>query len=84
MAEDVPATDAGTPALHHPRHRKALSHKENPSTRPARPAPVKKSKTDIAIEQAAARLAAEAPPLSEGQKRRIAELFAPAVNAVKR
>ena len=85
MAEDAPATDAGTPTPHHhPRRRKALPRKESPSTPPARPAPAKKSKTDIAIEQAAARLAAEAPPLSEGQKRRLAELFAPAVSAVKR
>jgi hypothetical protein len=82
MAEDAPATDAGTlTPQHQPRRRKALPRKE---TRSARPEPVKKSKTDIAIEQAAARLAAEAPPLSEGQKRRLAELFAPAVSAVKR
>lgn len=83
MAEDAPATDAGTRTpQHHPRRRKALPRKETRSATPARPAPVKKSKTDIAIEQAAARLAAQAPPLSEGQKRRLAELFAPAVSSV--
>jgi hypothetical protein len=34
-----------------------------------------KSKTDLRIEEAIARLVAEAPPLSPGQRARIAELF---------
>lgn len=86
MAEPVDSTNEApaAPGSHHPRRRNTPPPKEFPSTAPARPAPVKKSKTDIAIEQAAARLAAEAPPLSEGQKRRLAELFAPAVSAVTR
>lgn len=83
MAEHTPVTDAGTPAPQ-PKRRKAVPRKKAAADPPARPAPTVKSKTDIAIEQAAARLAAEAPPLSEGQKRRIAELLAPAVSAVKR
>jgi hypothetical protein len=82
MAEHAPANDAGTPAPHHPRpRRRPIRRKE---TTPAPPTATKKSKTDIAIEQAAARLAADAPPLTEWQKRRIAELFAPAVSAVVR
>lgn len=82
MAEDTPATEAGTPAPHRSA-RKPSPRKETSST-PSTCPTTKKSKIDIAIEEAAARLAAEAPPLSEGQKRRIAELFAPAVSAVKR
>lgn len=81
MAENAPATDAGTPAPQRQPGRKPLHRKE--TTPPTGP-PAKNSKTDIAIEEAAARLAAEAPPLSEGQKRCLAELFAPAVSAVKR
>jgi hypothetical protein len=81
MAEYDPASDAGTPAPQLPRRsRKPARRKE--TTPPAGAAPATKSKTDIAIEQAAARLAADAPPLTEWQKRRIAELFAPAVSAV--
>lgn len=83
MAENTPATDAGNPAPRSQPGRKALRRKET-TTPHSGPPPKKKSKTDIAIEQAAARLAAEAPPLSEGQKRRIAELFAPAVSTVVR
>jgi hypothetical protein len=84
MAEPVDSTKEapGTPVTHRPRPRQAQPRKEIPSTAPARSAPAKKSKTDIAIEEAAARLAADAPPLTEWQKRRIAELFAPAVSAV--
>lgn len=78
MAEDDPATDAGNPILHR-RHIPQAT-----GTTPASPPSKKRTKTDIAIEEAAARLAAEAPPLSEGQRRRIAELFAPAVSAVRR
>jgi len=80
MAEDIPATDVGTPTPHHRPRRNPARRKE--TTPPASAAPAKKTKTDIAIAEAAARLAAEAPPLSEGQKRRIAELLAPAVSAV--
>jgi len=79
MAENTPATDAGTPAPHHHPGRNASRRKQ--TTPHSGPSTKKKSKTDIAIEQAAARLAAQAPPLSEGQKRRIAELLAPAVAA---
>lgn len=83
MAEDPPATDAGTPDPHRSA-RRALRRKETSPTPSTCPPTKKKSKTDIAIEQAAARLAAEAPPFSEGQRRRIAELFAPAVSTIKR
>lgn len=83
MAENDPANDAGTPTPHHHHPtRKASRRKETAAAPPTGPTPKRKSKTDIAIEQAAAKLAAEAPPLSEGQKRRLAELFAPAVSAV--
>lgn len=82
MAEDASAADTGTLAPHYRSPRKTSPRAETPSTPPTRPAP-KKSKTDIAIGEAAARLAADAPPLSEGQRRRLAELFAGAVSAVK-
>lgn len=87
MAENAPATDAGTPTTPARSRRRRPSGPRNEETAaspPAGPLPRKKTKIDIAIEEAAARLAAEAPPLSEGQRRRIAELFAPAVSAVKR
>jgi len=80
MAENTPATDAGNPAPQQLPGRKASRRKE--TTPHSGPPTKKKSKTDIAIEQAAARLAADAPPLTEWQRRRIAELFAPAVSAV--
>lgn len=78
MAENTPATEAATPTAVHRSRRKPLPRKE---TTPAPPT-AKKSKTDIAIDAAAARLAAAAPPLSEVHKRRLAELFAPAASTV--
>ncbi|MEV0271137.1 hypothetical protein AB0H43_20345 [Hamadaea sp. NPDC050747] len=84
MAEHTPATDAGTPTPQPPARRRKPPRRKNNNPSPPTDPTAKKSKTDIAIKQAAARLAAEAPPLSEAQRRRIAELFAPAVSAVKR
>ena len=63
-----------------PTRRIPRQHRPTKPTKATAPA---KSKTDLAIEEAAQRLAANAPPLSEGQRRRIAELFASTVNALR-
>lgn len=74
MAENAPASDAGTTA-----------HTPNPTTPPetttatATRKPKRltgKARIEQAIAEHAARIAAHAPPLSPEQRRRIAELFA--------
>lgn len=80
MAEDIPATDAGASTAHTPSP--ISSRPDSATTATAaqqRRKPRRltgKARIEAAIAEHAARLAAEAPPLSPEQRRRIAELFA--------
>ncbi|HCT76914.1 MAG TPA: hypothetical protein DGG94_15680 [Micromonosporaceae bacterium] len=81
MTRNQPAPKAGTRIPRPRRPSPAETPEDNAtSAKPDRPTPRKKTKTDIAIEEAAARLAANAPPLSPEQRRRIAELFSTVIN----
>ncbi|MEV6927390.1 hypothetical protein AB0M46_23195 [Dactylosporangium sp. NPDC051485] len=76
MAEDAPAFDAGptpAPTTHHTTEATSTAT----AARARRPRRLTgKARIEAAIAEHAARLAADAPPLSPEQRRRIAELFA--------
>ena len=60
-----------------PRQRRpASSARANPAQTKEKTGEKAKTATDMAIEEAAQRLATEAPPLSAEQRARLAELFA--------
>lgn len=89
MAEQVPATDAGTPAPHHNRrNRKPLPSKQgaNPSCQEAEPsaesaqqavstAGMARFLTDPAIEAEIQAFIATAPPMAEVKRARLARLL---------
>ncbi len=85
MTQDHPASNAGPriPRQRRPTPTETDPKEEDAATPPVHPTPPKKkpkTKTDLAIDEAASRLAANAPPLSPEQRRRIAELFSTVVN----